>query len=106
MTKQEVIIDFIEQFQQFGSDVTDCFSFGMCYYFALILQERFGANIMYEPIMNHFAGEIDGYIYDITGLISNCGDPKWVHWETYQKEDVLHTSRIFRDCIYKLRLED
>ena len=106
ITKHEVIIDFIKQFQEFGDNVTDCFSHGMCYYFASILQERFGANIMYEPVMNHFAGEIDGYIYDITGFIANYTDPKWYYWETYQHEDALHTERILRDCVYKLRLEE
>lgn len=97
------VIKFIKQFQEFGSDVTDCFSYGMCYYFAIILRERFNANIVYDPIMNHFAGEIDGQVYDITGFLSTYDDPRWVYWEYYQEEDALHTYRIYRDCILKLQ---
>ena len=105
MTKQELIIDFIHQYQQFGSAVVECFSCGMCYHFAEILQSRFGpfqTKIMYDPIQNHFATQIDGRIYDITGDVTDNDDYGWFSWEKYQRLDILERERIVRYCILKV----
>lgn len=75
-TKADVIEDYI---QQFGIDVVDCFSNGMCYHFMTILRKRFGpfcTTPMYDEVMNHFATKIDDRIYDITN------DPRY-HWERW-----------------------
>lgn len=104
-TKQDVILNYIEQFQKFGPQVVDCFSNGMCYWFAEILEKRFSwSNVqkVYDPVINHFAVEIDNRIYDIAGDITDDPQYKWTYWRTYQYEDPLHTKHIIRDCIDKI----
>lgn len=101
--KHELVLDFIGQFSAYGEAVNDCFSNGMCYYFAQILQQRFfgSAKIVYDPVINHFATEIDGRVYDINGDITN--EPYlWYDWSTYRFQDSLETKRIIRDCIRKI----
>ncbi len=102
MTKHELILDFIKQFRDLGAE--KCFSNGMCWYFTVILQSRFGDNseVVYDPIVNHFATEIDGHIYDITGDISLDPQYHWEYWPIYSRLDAAERSRIYRDCIYKV----
>ena len=38
-SKQDLILDFIKQFRDLGAE--NCFSNGMCYWFAYILKYRF-----------------------------------------------------------------
>ena len=104
MTKHDLVLDFIWQFRKFGSDVADCFSNGMCYHFSLILCARFrhSARRVDDPIMNHFAVEIDDRIYDINGNITDDKDYKWVYWDKYIYEDSAEVRRIRRDCIWKV----
>ena len=107
MTKHELILDFIKQFRQFGPDVEACFTSGMCWHFASILHSRFGhdSEIMYDPVINHFATRIDDRIYDITGDITDDPDYAWDRWSSYMYRDSKHTERIRRDCIWKLPRE-
>jgi hypothetical protein len=102
MTKRDLVLDFIEQFNKFGPNVTDCFSNGMCYWFAHILHQRFyyDSQIMYDPVTNHFACLIDDRVYDITGEVTHDG--RWDYWSSYQLGDAAHTVRLYRDCIYKV----
>lgn len=104
MTKQELIENFIKQFRDFGNDVTDCFSNGMCWHFTTILRSRFprDSRIVYDSIINHFATEIDGRIYDITGDITDNDEYHWEYWESFIYKDPRHTERIRRDCIWKI----
>ncbi len=104
-SKQDIIINFIEQFRNFGPSVTDCFSNGMCYHFTLILRKRFGpfnSTILYDEVINHFATEIDGRIYDITGDITDNQEYHWKRWTTVVAEDHKHANRIYRDCVDKV----
>jgi hypothetical protein len=100
MTK---INNFIKQFRDFGPDVVNCFSNGMCWYFTVILRERFGEEykVVYDPIINHFALEIYGRIYDITGDITENSEYNWKYWDEFIQEDVMLAQRICRDCILK-----
>lgn len=104
MTRQEIILNFISQFRDFGPQVENCFSNGMCYHFSLILCARFRDNAwrVYDPIVNHFAVQIDGRIYDITGDITDNTEYNWKLWDSYQYEDPLHTEHIRRDCMWKV----
>lgn len=104
MTKQEIILNYIKQFRDFGPQVENCFSNGMCYHFSLILCARFRDNAwrVYDPIINHFAVQIDGRIYDITGDITDNTEYNWKLWDSYQYEDPLHTEHIRRDCMWKV----
>ena len=92
------VIRFIENFQNLGT--IDTFTQGCCYWFAVILKERFQGTIMYNPVDNHFASLIDGHLYDITGELTIDGS--WYEWEIYSKIDTLETDRIVRDCIEKV----
>lgn len=102
MINNEVILDFIAQFRELGAE--NCFSNGMCYWFARILQDRFGGLITYDLVENHFGFKeiIDTEkVYDITGDVTNKYN--WVLWIDYQIQDPIHSSRIIRDCINKER---
>ena len=83
---------------------------GFCYYFAVILRERFSTDydsqgkkfetaIWYNPVRNHFACSINGYLFDANGRIAL--DKDWYAWEVYRKMDPLDSSRTLRYCIYK-----
>ena len=104
MNKREIIENFIHQFIAFGDDVRKCFSNGMCYHFTTLLRARFGddCRVMYDPIINHFATEIDDRIYDITGDITDNGKYKFVYWDSYKYNDLKEAQRIYRDCIYQV----
>ena len=104
-TKADVIEDYIQQFRQFGTDVVDCFSNGMCYHFMTILRKRFGpfcTTPMYDEAMNHFATKIDDRIYDVTGDITDDPRYHWERWTTVRSRDWRHTERILRDCVDKV----
>lgn len=73
------------------------FTSGNCYYFALILKERFGGQIYYLPIANHFICKIENEYYDITGKASMNESP--ILWTEYMTYDKIASSRIIRDCI-------
>ena len=49
-TDSATILDFISHFK----DAQDTFLYGCCYWFAFILNERFGGTTMYLPVENHF----------------------------------------------------
>lgn len=127
VTKNDIIEDFINTFagvqatvidnpfQPFGSrkltlksGVVKCFTFGCCYWFAIILKERFSGKIVYEPTIRHFACEIDGVVYDISGRCDEAYGPKfmkWVDWDTYEiNEDGTPSNvrqEIINHCIKK-----
>ena len=97
------IMNFIKSFSNFGEAVTNCFTGGRCYWFAHILQYRFGGPencaICYSIIDNHFGCMISGHIYDITGEVTD--DYQWNLWDEdlVQNYDPLAINRIYRDCI-------
>lgn len=74
----------------------DTFLNGCCYWFAVILKERFRAAIYYHPIDNHFAGKISDKLYDVTGEIDGEG---FVPWDEYKYTDLTHARRICEQCI-------
>lgn len=67
----EKVLDFIKEFQKFGTSVSRCFLEGNCYYFYVILKSQFPqAHPYYVPEDCHVITEIDGAFFDITGKIS------------------------------------
>lgn len=106
ISKRDIIEDFINtfagvratvidnSFHKLGgskftldSGVVECFTQGCCYWFAVILKERFSGKIVYEPVIKHFACEIDGHIYDITGDCDATYGPQfmnWADWDSYE----------------------
>ena len=93
-----MIEDFIRKFKfKYNSELEYIFTSGNCYYFALILRDRFNGEIYYLPIENHFICKIDNGFYDITGKIEPKEHP--YKWSTFKYEDEALYKRIVRDCI-------
>lgn len=70
---------------------------GNCYFFALILQNVFGGEIYYDVTRGHFMTEIDGDLYDWSGLVNE--PVTIISWSTFDKYDPLVMERVIRDCI-------
>ena len=88
------ILDFIKR--RFK---TDCnWLNGNCYYFALILSDRFsGGEICYDVIYGHFVFAIGERYYDWTGEVSPKGI--LVKWSEFDKYDQLVKKRVVNDCL-------
>ena len=95
------IEEFIKRRFQKDCDWTN----GNCYFFALILHDRFAdyddGFIVYEPIAGHFMFKYDGKYYDWTGQVELTPAQKEaiVYWVEYRHMDEAHYARIVRDCI-------
>ena len=88
---------FLARFHE-SDNLDDVFTSGCCYWFALILHQRFpNSHIVYDPVLNHFATKIDGRVFDVTGDITDQSVSGWILWDTYS--DLPHRLRIVRDCI-------
>ena len=99
------VMRFIARFTNNGKrqEVIDTFSCGCCYWFADIMWNRFTfdaeeCTVLYDPIINHWACQIDGIVYDITGVITS-DEYRWEPWFEFQYKDELLTKRLYRDCI-------
>lgn len=71
---------------------------GNCYYFAMILRERFDGVIMYDVIRGHFVTQIDGFLYDWRGIVDES-DGKFIEWYRFNEYDSLQLERVVEDCI-------
>lgn len=102
MRKDNDIIRFINDFTSYESNsvLYNTFMNGYCYYFAVILKERFGGIILYDPIDGHFVTKIDGSIYDITG------DVTAKHKTLYGQKTWSKTPSIIEGCINKVCSEN
>lgn len=73
---------------------------GNCYYFAIILKERFpNAIILYDIIDGHFISQIDNHYYDWTGEIKLNPNNYYIEWDRMDEYDSNVKNRIIRDCI-------
>lgn len=77
--------------------VKEFFLCGACYWFAIMLQKRFGGDIYYLPIANHFLIKINGTFYDAGGVAIPTEEA--YPWTSYKYRDEIETKRIVRDCI-------
>lgn len=69
-----------------------------CYYFAVILKDRFPeGDIYYDVINGHFSYRINGVHYDHTGAFEPDG--YLVKWDDFDEYDSIQKARIVRDCI-------
>lgn len=97
-----MVENFINKFKSLHpSAAEDLFLYGDCYYFAIILKERFpDAIIKYLLIDNHFIVEINEQLYDIRGDITYIVDTnQLINWSDMESCDALLYKRIIRDCI-------
>lgn len=91
---EDKILEFIQRRFKNDCNWTD----GNCYYFAIILKDRFpeGA-IYYDVIYGHFIFEYQNKFYDWTGIIIPNG--YIIKWDEFHKYDSLQKDIIIRDCI-------
>lgn len=95
------ILNFIKHFQNEGA--IKIFTEGCCYWFAYVLQSRFfdthECRLMYNQVTGHFCDEIDGVLYDITGVLEDDG--KWEEWVNFYFKEPDYGDVVVRDCILK-----
>lgn len=71
---------------------------GNCYYFAIILKDRFPeGEIYYDVIDGHFLFKHSYNFYDATGLVFDYGKP--IQWNTFSHYDENQYKRVVQDCI-------
>lgn len=71
---------------------------GNCYYFALILNNRFpGGTIYYDVIYGHFIYQYKGKYYDWSGEINSNG--YLVDWSKFDEYDSLQKKHIIEGCL-------
>ncbi len=98
------VLGFISRFTRGGQrqEVTEAFTQGCCYWFAKVLELRFGGVIVYDPVNNHFATQIGHRVYDITGDVTEGFVSPWTAWSTYELGSGCRRG-IERDCINFVR---
>lgn len=93
------ILSFIKNFE--GARST--FMNGCCYWFAAILQARFGGGlILYDMIDGHFVWFFENHFYDVRGDVSDqytIGQKGLVYFDAYACVDPTHHARIVHDCV-------
>ena len=96
------VLDFIRRrFRDYDCNWTN----GNCYYFAVILAERFrdeGATIYYDTVDGHFICKIDDVFYDWNGALTFEDEyiEKYImKWSDLCDKDPLWRDRIIRDVI-------
>ena len=93
------VLDFISHFHKISktNDIDEVFTCGCCYWFAYILCGRFQeAEMMYDPVSNHFMVGYGGRLYDITGDVTDKYNA--TAWKDF--EDELERQRIVDYCIH------
>lgn len=101
------INNFIEKFRKRFNDeqeIKSVFTNGYCYHFAYLLAGLYEGFISYNPVDNHF-GFVESKtnsIWDITGNIGEFDNNSWRNWEEYKSEEPIESSRIIKQCIYKI----
>lgn len=99
LKQNKVIKEYIDFFKQYDKEnvLIDTFTKGYCYQFAVILNDRFGGEIFYEPIEGHFVTKINCKYWDIRGDVTSLYKDK----ELYSKEIYLRIDSIVKGCILK-----
>ena len=94
------VLKFINDFVSFSPEILkNVFYNGYCYWFALILAERFKGEIWFNPTIVHFATKINNTLYDINGIVETNND--WISWEEFQWTRQEAVKSIVDSCIKK-----
>jgi hypothetical protein len=100
INNKDEVLHFISTFK--GSEHT--FLNGNCFWFAHILNSRFGGYIVYDVIDDHFYTEIDNIFYDIKGIEEINVDEKSIfYWSKIYEYDSNVFNRINRDDILHIQ---
>lgn len=93
----KTINEFLEGMRNEGT--VKVFTEGYCYWFAMILKERFDGELMYNPVQGNFCCRVNGELWDITGEVQDDGN--WQEWWLYQMNEPLDAERVRKACILK-----
>lgn len=97
---------------RFSKELEHVFYNGYCYWFALILAERFKGEVWFNPKLVHFAAHIDNNLYDIYGKITpgisptgekDYSEHTWFEWGQFQINNHEMVESIVDSCIKKVR---
>ena len=89
------VLEFIQR--RFESDCN--WMTGNCYYFAVILKDRFPeGRIYYDVIYGHFIFQYQDKYYDWTGIYKTT-DGILAAWDEFDEYDSIQKKVIVRDCI-------
>lgn len=97
--------------KRFPVEMETVFYQGYCYWFAVILAERFNGEIWFNPIIVHFATKIGDFLYDIYGRVEMGLNPytdtynfeqDWCSWEDFQINHHDVVDDIIKSCIKKV----
>ncbi len=92
--------DFEIAFDAFRARFANCdWTTGNCYYFAVILQKRFGGGVCYDTIAGHFVLHRNGKYYDYNGEYVPLDTSAVIGWKEFRKYDELQYRRIVASCI-------
>lgn len=117
---EDSVLEFIKR--RFPNDLSSNWLTGNCYYFAVILRERFltkSPTIYYDVIHGHFLTLIGDKLYDASGIAYKLSSDEmnkinrtqlWhpieldfdiiiVNWQYFSKYDSKQYERIDNDCI-------
>jgi hypothetical protein len=93
---QDEVLEFINR--RFKKDCN--WLNGNCYYFALILNDRFpSGKIVYDLIYGHFFFEYNDKCYDYSGERALPRGVHSIYWDEMDRYDKLRKERIVRDCV-------
>lgn len=88
------VLDFIQRRFKDDCKWTD----GNCYYFAIILKDRFPEGTIFYDIENgHFVFFYNNEAYDWNGAGYRCNC--LVRWDDFDKYDAIQKQRIVQDCL-------
>lgn len=114
-TIENKVLDFIKDFKKGAMGITNKFLNGYCFWFAYILDSWCDMNeiksqhrIMYNQVLGHFACEINGELYDITGKLDRKSEyfSKWMPWADWYIQEPEYRKIVVRDCILKEKPEE
>lgn len=88
------VLDFIKR--RFSKDCN--WLDNNCYYFSLILKNRFSQGVIFYDVINgHFIFQCNSKYYDWSGEIQPNGH--LVEWDKFDEYDSLQKQHIIRDCV-------
>lgn len=91
---KDEVLEFIQR--RFKSDCK--WTTGNCYYFSIILKDRFPEGVIfYDVTYGHFVFKYQNEFYDWTGVIEPKG--YLVEWDKFDEYDSAQKETIIKGCV-------